>query len=233
MLILHGENTVFSRKELNSLKEKNNDKEIIFLNGKNLKLTELKEALETQSLFGMEKLIIIENFLSKLKNLRSGTKNPEINYLIQQKHLKNLIFWEDKEINKSLLSLFKKAEIKFFKVERLVFSLVESIKPNNAKVVIDLFKKILLKNPMEIIFSMIIRQFRLLILIKSGTKNGPLEFLRLAPWQKQKLTNQAKFFTMEELRKIYKRLLEIDYNNKTGQSCFDLAKTLELFIIEI
>jgi len=242
MIILHGDNTVSSRKELEILKEKNKEKEIVVLNGKVLSLTDLKEALEAKSLFGIDKLIIIENILFKLRTKDLGlrtrdqglrTKNLELEYLLEKAGSENLVLWEGKEINKGILSLFKNARIKIFKIEKLIFSLVESLRPGNSKVIINLFRECLSNNPPEIIFSMIVRQFRLLILVKSGAKNGPDELKKIASWQKQRLTNQAKFFTMERLREIYQKLLDIDYKNKTGRLVYNLEKTLEIFLVEI
>jgi len=230
MLLLHGDNVILSRNELMILKEKNKDKEIVVLDGKNLNLTDLKQALEAKSLFGTDKFVIIENFLSKLKRM---TKTQELEYLLKLKDAKNLVLWEDKELKKTTLSLFKNAQIKIFKIEKLIFSLVESLRPQNAKVIINLFRQCLANNSPEIIFSMIIRQFRLLLLVKSRGRDGPEDYQKLASWQKQRLTNQAKFFTMERLGEIYQKLLKIDFENKTGKAVFDLEKTLEIFLVEI
>lgn len=239
MLILHGDNLVASRKELEKIKEKNKEKEIVIFDGKSLSLTDLIEALEAKSLLGNEKLTIIENLLSQQKGRvgknvkKSGFFPPIVEYINRCPEESQLLFWENKEIGKSLLALFKKAEVKLFKVEKQIFALIESLKPNHNQRLIILFRQCLLNNPVEIIFSMIIRQFRFLLLTKSAAKIGPFDFQKLAPWQKQRLTNQAKLFTMERLLEIYQKLLLIDYHNKTGRAVFDLTKTIELFLIEI
>lgn len=96
-----------------------------------------------------------------------------------------------------------------------------------------LLKKVLEVEIPEIIFSLLIRQLRLLLLISNEEKEEAEDLKRLATWQKQKLATQAKNFTEKQLRSYYHELLEIDYQQKTGQNAFDLKKTLEIFIMNL
>ncbi|PIQ69954.1 hypothetical protein COV89_03010, partial [Candidatus Shapirobacteria bacterium CG11_big_fil_rev_8_21_14_0_20_40_12] len=75
------------------------------------------------------------------------------------------------------------------------------------------------------IFSMIIRQFRLLILTIDGEADN------LASWQKNKLAGQATKFGREKLIRVYRTLLEIDIKQKTSSSPFDLNSELDLLIL--
>jgi len=67
MLILHGENLVASRKRLKEeidnfrLKFKG---EVIKFAGNQVDLTQIKQAVESSSLFGQNRLIVIENLFS-------------------------------------------------------------------------------------------------------------------------------------------------------------------------
>jgi DNA polymerase III delta subunit len=76
---------------------------------------------------------------------------------------------------------------------------------------------------------MIVRQFR--ILLNLITNETPIdEVKRMAPWQLSKLKRQAEFFGLEKLKSIYKSLLDIDLNSKTGKSPANLKKSIDFFL---
>jgi len=77
---------------------------------------------------------------------------------------------------------------------------------------------------------MMIRQIKLLIIAKDLGKKG---LGNMPSWQKEKLTSQAKFFTLEHLLEIYKKLLEIDFKQKTSRDVFSLSSRLDLLVSEI
>ena len=66
MLILHGDNLVASRQllieKIKPFKARN--AEVVKLNGAKVDLTEIQQALESQSLFGLERLVVIVGLLS-------------------------------------------------------------------------------------------------------------------------------------------------------------------------
>ncbi len=75
------------------------------------------------------------------------------------------------------------------------------------------------------LFSMIVRQFRNLIVLKEGGT------LRLPSFVLQNLRRQAKAFSMEELEAIYQRLHETDVQIKTGAVRAPLA--LDLLVSQL
>ncbi len=83
------------------------------------------------------------------------------------------------------------------------------------------------------LFSMFIRQFRLLLqtksLMESGERAGGIaQQMKLRPFVAEKLTRQAAGFSLPQLEQIYRRLLQIDIDAKTGQT--DLVTALHLLI---
>ena len=83
------------------------------------------------------------------------------------------------------------------------------------------------------LFSMFIRQFRLLLqtksLLEAGERAaGVAQQMKLRPFVAEKLARQAAGFRMEQLEQIYRRLLEIDVETKTGQA--DLLTALHLLL---
>jgi len=229
--ILHGDNILASRKALEMTKKMARDKEIIVFDGKKVSLTDLKQALEARSLFGQEKLVIVENLIStKQKNQTTKQSNNILRYLKNLSPNVDLILWERKKIDGRVLTPFKNARVQLLKTPAAIFKFLESIQPDNQRLMLSLLENCTKTDPIELIFYMIIRQFRQLLLVKDLGKKG---VSRMAPWQYAKLTNQGNCFTLDKLLKIYKELLKIDYQQKTGQAAFDLKRTVELFLINL
>jgi len=87
------------------------------------------------------------------------------------------------------------------------------------------------------IFYMIVRQFRILVQIKSLQRDGfPKEGIqkkmKLAPFQVGAFLKQAENFSLDTLRKAYHCLTEIEYQIKTGKtpSSSDASELLQLRI---
>ena len=64
--LLHGDNIEASRLELTSIITKGKDKEIRTLDGKHLDENALIQAMESNSLFGINILVVIENLFTPL-----------------------------------------------------------------------------------------------------------------------------------------------------------------------
>lgn len=231
MIILHGEDTVKSRLELEKLKTFQKGREIINLDGSKLELTELIQAFEAKSLFGQDRLVVIENFFTERKKGKEQDKIIEYLKALDQKI--ELIIWEGKELNRSIFRLFPKAEIKIFKLDPALFRFLEALKPGDQKKMVDSFRQALLQEDVNLLFYMLIRQFRLLLFVKDGQKKGLEEFDRMADWQKAKISQQAKYFSSDELSVIYHCLLEIDWREKSGLAPQLLTQTLELFLANL
>lgn len=228
--LFHGDNTDFSRREMLLIREKFKDQEIIIFDGKNASLTDLKQATESSSLFGTKRLVIIENLFTK-KLVKKNSESESYKKFIRNISLDfEIIFWEEKELAKTHIGLFpKNTDIALFQLDRLIFKFLESIKPNVTGELIDKFNHCLLKDSPEMIFSMLIRQFRYLIMVKDIGKN----VTELSPWQLGKFMSQANYFTLKDLIGFYKKLLEIDVRIKTSNTAFDLADEIRLFLLNI
>jgi len=225
MTVLHGENTILSRQrlqdEINAFKTKKKG-EVLKFEGNNLSLTDLQQALESLSLLEAHRLIIIEN-------LFSGRTNKEKEKIIA--HLKkinpeNLIIWEGKKIDGRVLSSWSTSVLRF-DLPVIIFRFLDSLAPGNATQAINLFHQSLEQDPPELIFHLLSRQVRLLILAADLGEKG---LNQMQDWQKGKLIRQAKKFGLAKLTKIYKELLQIDWQQKTSRTPFTLVSQLDLFL---
>lgn len=223
-IILHGEDIVNSRNALYSLRKKYPG-EIINLSGKTASLTEVKQILESSSLFTSKRLLIIENLYSRPSKKETLQL---IDYLSNTKTNTDIILWENKEISPvNLKKISSKWEIKLYSLPKLLFTFLENITPFNHQNMLKLFQEVRKTNSDEFIYLMIVRQIRLLLLAKEKSLSG------IKPWLISKLTKQANKFTLTKLLEIYKKLLVIDIETKTGNPPFELNQRLDLWLTDV
>ncbi len=216
--LIHGDNTTLSFNYLTDLK-KNFNGEAITLVAKEQTSITLNENFASQSLFETEKLIIIENPGSTKKLFDDLEVPTSTNVVLYEP--KKLTFAEVQSFQKKLPGL----GVQEFKLDPVVFKFVESLAPGNQKVMLPLWNEYIKSEEPEIALSMLARQVRLLL--------GGDDFQNLAPWQKDRVINQAKKFTKEQLIVFHSKLLEADYNSKSGQSPVTLSDSLELLLITL
>lgn len=211
--LLHGENITVSRNALNQAIDEF-EGEILRIDGKTVTVEMLTQALEGGSLFAAKKLVVIENITeNKIKWPKFGSQF-------------DLLFWESKEASlaqiRAIEEKFGQLEIKEFKPSTVAFKFVESLFPENQRQIFSFYKIYSQEEIPEIIFSMIVRQFRLML--------SPSQ---LSGWQKDRITSQSKRFPKDQLKRIYKKLLQIDFDQKRGLTPVNLSLSLELFLLSL
>lgn len=222
--VIHGDDTVTSRNFF--LLEKQKSKNSILQDSKNLELSDLLQILESKNLFFEEKSIFIENFFSSKQLL--GSKEA----IQTMENLKTDIFlYDSSELSKTQLAVFKNPRKKLFKLPQELFVFLDNIRPKSNQNVVYFHNS--LKNSTEdMIFYMIIRQFRLLLALLGSEVGNIDEVKRLAPWQRSKLNSQARLFSEESLKNIYKKLFEIDLAYKSGQIT-TIAPSIDFLLLGI
>ena len=228
IIILHGDDIVSSRNQLVSLREKT--KNPLDFRGDKLTLSDLVQAIEGSSLFFIEKNIFIENFLAQKKTNQQFKEIVE--YIAKNNKDVNIVFWENHEISKSAALTFKDAAVKLYRLPQNLFLFLDNLK-HNSKENVKFFRGTISQMSEELVFYMMIRQFRLMLALLLKQQDPIDELKRLAPWQRGKLERQAAGFGIENLKSIYGRLYEIDYNQKYGLTTAPLARNIDFFLMEI
>lgn len=231
MIVLHGNNLTASRNALNvtiaNLKS-SGIKDIAYLNGEKLELSDLKQALESQSLFGSDRLIVIENLLSRI---RSKARTDLLDYLKNSVQKEKLILWEKKIATAAQLkNLPSPSTVKLFKISPKIFKFLDSIAPKNTKQMLLHMHECIRQESAELAFYMFSRRVsQLIIALDLGAKglNG------MQQWQKTRLVGQAKRHSLPQLLSLHHKLYELDKSIKTGQNILPLASMLDLVICEI
>ncbi|MFC1653454.1 hypothetical protein ACFL1M_01240 [Patescibacteria group bacterium] len=221
MLIIHGENIVGSRNLLNSKIDEfkaKGIKDITRVNGKKVRVEEIKQSLESQSLFGSDRLTIIEGLIARPK---SKQKDEIVKYLSTAKK-DEILLWESKKLSKTQLKPFKNSTDQEFKTSSVIFKFLDTL-GEDKKRVISFYQECINIDSPESIFFMIARQVRLLLQVENSSAKIP-------PWQKNKLKHQLKKIGQNKVVKIHQNLLEIDEKIKTGKTILGLRGELELLL---
>jgi DNA polymerase-3 subunit delta len=114
-----------------------------------------------------------------------------------------------------------------------IFEMVDAIGNRDGKEALEMLHLLLEDNDLIPVYSMVIRQFRLIlqakeILEEGGSEGDVAKQLHLHPFVAHKAAEQSHKFEMAKLETIYKILLAIDVNHKTGKMPMDIA--LDVFI---
>ena len=144
-----------------------------------------------------------------------------------------LVNYKNKEIiNKKDINLLIRS-----KIETDIFKTVDAIAERNKSKALKLIHKHLEKGDSPLyLFSMINYQFRNLLIVKDFIeKCRPygiiLEKSGLHPYVVKKSYSQSYKFSFQELKKIYQKIFEIDFQIKTGK--IEPEAGLDLFIAEL
>ncbi len=227
-LIIHGNDLQATRNYFFEFKEKTTSS--VLLNGDKITFDNFFQIAEGDSFFDSEKTIFTENLFSANKS-NSPELKKIIDFINSNKKI-NLVLWESTELSKASLNLLKDAEVKIFSIPSLLFIFLDSLKPGNYKTSVSIFNQLNKNTENELIWFMILRQFRLLLSAISRSSEID-ETKRLAPWQSSKLKSQASLFGETKLKEIYKKLFKIEENHKTGKVGYEISNSIDFFLLDL
>lgn len=225
--LLHGNNTVASRAELVRLVEKAKEEgqEVIRLDGGQAQETDLVQALESGSFLGKGRMVVLENFLNQARKTTSF-----IDQIKRSQTAYPLVFWEGKSVSPATIKRLGQWRLseREFKIPPLLFRFLDLVAPGRNEANLRLFRQVIVTESAELIFYLLARQVRLLLLAKSGSLGA-----EVPSWKADRLKRQASLFAEEELIGLYRKLLEIDASQKTGQAALPLSSQLDLLLASL
>lgn len=228
LTLIHGEDIVTSRKILLELVEKYVTYEKIQFDGAKITLTDLVSTSDSLSLFSKDKLIIIENLLS---GTVSKEKEAILKYLEASKMAPVCIIWEQKELTKTQIKkYFNSAKVIFSPLPAYLFKFLDAIGIRSADEILSMSNMLLKQHEADFLLSMLIRQWRFLIIGKDLGQKG---FMQMPSWQSIKFIRQAESFKLDKLINSYRSLLSLDQKIKTGQTSYNLNQLLDIFFISL
>lgn len=180
---------------------------------------DLIHKISTQSLFDIDKLLVIQNpklidkkgllWLKQNKDNLPGT----------------LVFYQEGNLAKSSInSLPKLDKLEQYTLPRNLFKFLESFYPGNSNVCLKLYYDVLNSEPVEFVFSLLSKQVRDLywVLVEPSTIPYP-------SWRVAKLENQSKHYIKNDLVDLINTLSKLDIRTKTTKQ--NLTDSLDLLIL--
>lgn len=173
------------------------------------------------SLFTQKRAYFTSNLNKKvLKKLNVKTEKRIKDIIASNKIL--LFDWEEETSSRDLKSI-KGVVIKELKPSQTIFKLLDSCYPGNLKQFVSSLKTISESTEDIFIFIMLARHLRNILITKLGER-----LPKLMSWQIAKLSNQAKYWSLENLINFYQGLHRIDVNTKTSNSPYSISKSLDI-----
>jgi len=236
---------------LKNLREISRSKEIILIYEEEIDentplAKELKKEAKFQK-FNLLEGIFLKNWVKREFQKYSARIEPEaLNLLLDfvgndlwqmENEIKKLVNYSPgKEIKRKDIELLVKP-----KIETDIFKTIDAIAAKNKRKALFLMKEHLEKGDSPAyLLAMINFQFRNLLIIKSSELRRELytndmrilsEKLKMHPYVIRKAIQQSKKFSLEELKKIYQKIFQVDLGIKTGK--IDPETALDLLIAEI
>ena len=152
----------------------------------------------------------------------------------------------EKELEKLLTYTNYERAIDVVDVEKLstnnatgnIFQFVDSLAEHNQKQALDQLHRLMDELEPVQIFSMIVRQFRLLLQVREllddggGLQSISSEIPEIrSSLVAEKMAKQARRYDMRQLKEIYRRLLKLDQSLKTSQMTPELA--FDILVVEL
>ena len=171
---------------------------------------ELDESEASSASLFTQKRVYFTNNLNKkvLKKLNVKTEK-KIKEIIKSVGIQ-VFDWEQDSSSRDLKSI-KGLIVKELKPNQTIFKLLDSCYPGNLKQFVSNLKIISELTEDIFIFIMLARHMRKILITKLGEK-----LPKLMSWQIAKLSNQAKYWKLENLINFYQGLHRIDVNAKTN-----------------
>lgn len=203
LYLISGSDTVNARRKFVSLKQTFNNANFIEIDLSAISLNELIERLQLTDMFN-QTVFVFENFSLISKDFWVS--------LFQNLNDTSAIFNAIGKSTGRIPSEYKK-QLKIFSFDTRteIFDLLNTIDPGKIRNLVTQLEKNLETVPEPVIMTMIQNRIRDLIIIKSS----PDSFSGLA-WQKFQLQKQAENFSLNNLIKLYRRLLSLEIREKTS-----------------
>ena len=223
-VLLHGDNTYASRTRLHELQDhfKLQKREIVYFDGRALDISQLIPTLETQSLFGQERGVILDRLH---KNKSPNKLKTIIEYVVAMSPTKatSLVLWEDQLLTPAKLKKFGSWKVETFKTSKSTFTFLDSLGPTFSNW--ELYAHSVQADSADYVFACLCNQVRSLLIAHNDPSNV------MPPWKQKQMVRQAQSISLDQLLSLHSQLLDMDFKRKSGQLITDFEASLELALI--
>ena len=185
--IFHGDDQNASRQALNQLIKKLNNPNILRLSPKSIELETVNNFLSGTSLLSSEKILLLDSFFSTTK-----ARNKLTQLINKNQKETEIIIWHGKKLTAAQTKTFPSAQVSFFDLPNYLWGCLNNIRPQNIKAFLPLYQKVIDQNLYDL-------------------------FLYLLKQKLRKQIDNYSPFSQNKLVRAYLLLIELDYQNKSGQ----------------
>lgn len=187
IFIYHGDDQYQSLQAFQLKTDEYQNFEQLRFDNKNIDYDKLNQFVNSASLFGSDKVLILDNSFSLVK-----TNLEKLQKIILNNQDVDVIIWQDKTLKPTEISVFKSALQTKFPLDKKLFACLSSLKPGNIHTFCELYQHTISQEPFELFFFWLKNNIR---------KN-------LGTYSK---------FPEDKLKDTYLSLINFEYKYKTGQ----------------
>ncbi|MCA9372413.1 hypothetical protein KC726_06015 [Candidatus Woesebacteria bacterium] len=223
LTVICGEDSAAARDALNAIKTRLKEQSFTIEDVGLSDIERLTHQDVVSNLFGQQAVYVIDGLSKKYKGREKTPFKEAVQTIAKRKDI-TLIDWED-GISAYRISPLKRIATTFneYKPKKSIFQLLESAYPNNKRTFISTLREVAKTHDDFFIYTMLWKHIRTLIQLTVDPTT-----LKLAPWQKSKLSMQAKQWKEKRLTLYYYGLTKIDASMKTSAQSFSIIDSLEL-----
>ena len=203
LYLFHGDDQKSSRQALNQLLKTIKNDNFLRLDSKSIDLEPVNNFLSGTSLLSSQKTLLLDNFFSTTK-----ARNKLVDLICHHQADTDIIIWHSKKLTPSQIKTFPNAKVTFFDLPNYLWGCLNSLRPQNIKGFLPLYQKVIDQNLYDL-------------------------FLYLLKQKLRKQLDSYSSFPQAKLLKTYLLLIELDYQNKTGELSTPKHLALERIIVRL
>ena len=223
--LIYGDDIDQARNKFNAVLE--GKTRITKVNFEKATLDEIIQTLESQDLFENRRTIVIENIknnslFDKILNKLLSFKNDSV---------VDIVLWADEVLDAKLVAKLKGIQAYPFLLPKFLFPLLDALLPNQGKKSVELLAKVREGMADELIFFMIVKRIRTLLLLKAGNTSDFDETSRMQSWQLSKMSGQLNAWDEKKLISFYQKLFSLETGMKTSTLPLTLGQHLDILLL--
>jgi len=223
--LIYGDDTDKSREKLNEILE--NKTPITRVNFEKVTFEELINAFESQDLFEQKRTVVFEN----IKNNSLFDKILDKLLSFKNNSLVDIVLWSDEAMDTKFLVKLKDVKAYPFLLPKFLFPFLDTLLPNQGKKSVELLAKVRESMADELIFFMIVKRIRTLLLLKAGNSTDFDETSRMQSWQLSKMSGQLNAWNEKKLISFYEKLFSLETGMKTSTLPLTLGQHLDILLL--
>lgn len=227
MMILHGDDTTAIHRELSSLVSAAAARgdTVVQVNAREVDTRSLESILGTMELFAPVRLLVIDRPHALPRGSQRDALLTALASAVNGQD--SVVIIEHKLLTPTQLKKFPTARVITCKIPQQLFGWLDQLGATDVRTMIRTHHEILRTQESGLIFSMLVRQIRMLWqYVADGTYTGP-------PFGRKALTRLASHWSPERTLRAHQLLLAIDTRQKTSRSALSLAAEIDLFLAAI